>query len=118
MRTHILFTLMVLPPSTSLVSGHTLNIVDFGAIPGDILANLTNREALTKAFSKAVPGDTGGDVSFRTKMVFKIETLMHTNTRGHLYLYAVLVPANYIFHSVGGIAADGINNITLQLVCF
>ena len=63
-RTHILFALVVLAPSSWLVSGRTLNIVDFGAIPGDTLANLTNREALTKAFSEAVPGDTGGAVEF------------------------------------------------------
>ena len=68
----ILFALVVLQLSRSLVLGRTLNIIDFGAIPGDTLANLTNRAALTMAFSKAVPGDTGGErARFRTEIIFE-----------------------------------------------
>ena len=61
MGLYIFFAFLGLKLSSSPVLGHTLNILDFGAIADDISANLTNRAALSAALSKAAPGDTGWD---------------------------------------------------------
>ena len=58
----IICAIVLLQLGISSVSGRTLNVLDFGAVPGSITANLTNRVALVAALNKAVSGDKGSEL--------------------------------------------------------
>jgi polygalacturonase len=65
--------------------GAILNILDFGAIPDSTQANTTNAASIMVALLKAQPGDT------------------------------VLVPGGHTFHAIGGIGADSLHDVTVQI---
>ena len=62
-----------------------LNIVDFGAVAGDMTYNVTNKNSINAALAAAVDGDT------------------------------VLIPSGEMWHLVGGVLATELSGVTLQI---
>ena len=62
-----------------------INIVDFGAVAGDMTYNITNKDAINSALAASKDGDT------------------------------VLIPSGEVWHLVGGVLATKLSGVTLQI---
>lgn len=77
--------------------GRILNILDFGAVAANRVANVTNQQAISRTLANAKPGDT-----------VLIPSQVRSFCIGYLNSFQV-------FYSLGGIYGSNLNNVTIVI---